>query len=1223
MTAKFGVRRRMPRRAVRAAAIALLAVALSGQLLTATATAATPTPPPVADAAPWTTPAPTVAPPTTAVPTSAPSTKVPSTKAPGKQAPKKLSTKTTAACGGALSWYAVTSCVTIDENEKHTYTLPATVAHDRILLRLTATGEARIDGRLTGPDGSECLVGADYEPVECDVAVAGAYTLTVESTYLSGAYELSVASVRSSSCTQLDVADLSAESPGRAGDLPGDVVADCYQFSAVSGDVLQIGRGVWISAIYDASGNEVCKSRYDETSCTMSGPGPYRVFVLMTSSGGTSYTLRLARLTGDTGCPTLAVAPFGAPGNAVATGDLPSNATGCRSVGLSAGPHSLRLYPGAVFGSYVRAAVYDEAGQRICDDPQQICTVPVAGTHTIVLTNTGSAIDYKLSVIDLGDSRGCASEVGTSWDLPLLEKTRSSVVQLDCQPIQARAGDRILVRSPSRVYGDIASTMVVDGHGAATCPTVLEVDGCVVDGIGPFRVLSAIDQSAEPNEYQLEIGRLSNPIGCSPVVLSKFGSPAPTSPDGSRCRQLTVDTPGTYVVDPVGSLEVLGLFGEDGLRVCEQGTRCELKAAGKYNLVASTAQPVAIFPLTSTNGCVTQGTDTSKAVSGTALPAGQYDCLTLASAVGAAVIITEPAAPTQTNGFVLDALGNQICYWDSQGAWPCKLTGTGPFRAIFGDNPYTNAAPYRLTIARIDSAGCQILPQGDFTIPGGVTAALSPDRFTACYTIPAGSHSAGEVVQLARTGATGQAKLKVVDSEGVTPCHIDATSGSFDGCVFTAGKSYTVFLTGDATTAGFRLTRRDVSSAAKGCAAITSTTIGATAASGTLPDNSTLRCYRVIGVAADRFLINTRDAHGSVRALAYGATGQTVCGTAREGRCDATGSAAYQVVVYNDATLGVPGAYTLEAPRIVKDGVPAAECVRASSAYGVGPLTGDLTTAKNTACVVFPLGRYESMQGYVVNQVANGPLPYLVTSWGGFPMCQDYGSGDGAFQCNNMTDATQTQMLLVSLPEQQQISTLKYRLSTTCAQPLCGGAVFGVTSVTPTTGVVGTTVSVTLKGTALHPRDVVRLTVAGKPAITGTMRSVSADRTTSIYAFNLAGAALGVRDVSVTSFAGASVTLAKAFTVLGAAPKATKAPALSGTPQVNHTMTVSTGTWSPTCTSYTYQWYSGGVAVAGATKSTLALTSARASRSLYAAVTCARTGYASGRAVSNSVTVRA
>jgi hypothetical protein len=136
------------------------------------------------------------------------------------------------------------------------------------------------------------------------------------------------------------------------------------------------------------------------------------------------------------------------------------------------------------------------------------------------------------------------------------------------------------------------------------------------------------------------------------------------------------------------------------------------------------------------------------------------------------------------------------------------------------------------------------------------------------------------------------------------------------------------------------------------------------------------------------------------------------------------------------------------------------------------------------------------------------------------------------------------------------------------------------------------------------------------------MRSVTADRTTSVYAFNLAGAALGVRDVVVDSFAGSSVTLAKAFTVLGAAPKATKAPVLYQTPQVNHTVAVTAGTWSPTCTSYGYQWYSGGVAIAGATKTTLLLKAATANKSLYAAVTCARTGYVSGRAVSNTVTVR-
>jgi hypothetical protein len=98
----------------------------------------------------------------------------------------------------------------------------------------------------------------------------------------------------------------------------------------------------------------------------------------------------------------------------------------------------------------------------------------------------------------------------------------------------------------------------------------------------------------------------------------------------------------------------------------------------------------------------------------------------------------------------------------------------------------------------------------------------------------------------------------------------------------------------------------------------------------------------------------------------------------------------------------------------------------------------------------------------------------------------------------------------------------------------------------------------------------------------------------------------------VDSFAGSSVTLAGVFKVLGLAPKPAKAPAPSGTPQVNHAMTVSKGTWSPTCTSYGFQSYSGGVAVAGATKVCLLLTSARAKESLYAAVTCARTEYVSG-----------
>lgn len=65
-------------------------------------------------------------------------------------------------------------------------------------------------------------------------------------------------------------------------------------------------------------------------------------------------------------------------------------------------------------------------------------------------------------------------------------------------------------------------------------------------------------------------------------------------------------------------------------------------------------------------------------------------------------------------------------------------------------------------------------------------------------------------------------------------------------------------------------------------------------------------------------------------------------------------------------------------------------------------------------------------------------------------------------------------------------------------------------------------------------------------------------------------------------------------TTAGTVPAYTALPAITGTATVGQTLTLSNGTWtgSPTPT-YTYQWFAGGVAIAGAVNNTFVLTSAQ------------------------------
>ncbi|MFE4311029.1 hypothetical protein ACFRR6_33830 [Streptomyces sp. NPDC056891] len=82
--------------------------------------------------------------------------------------------------------------------------------------------------------------------------------------------------------------------------------------------------------------------------------------------------------------------------------------------------------------------------------------------------------------------------------------------------------------------------------------------------------------------------------------------------------------------------------------------------------------------------------------------------------------------------------------------------------------------------------------------------------------------------------------------------------------------------------------------------------------------------------------------------------------------------------------------------------------------------------------------------------------------------------------------------------------------------------------------------------------------------------------------------------------------------VKGAAPKATKAPALTGTVKVGRTLTLNRGTWTPAPTSYAYQWYANGRAISGATRATFTLTKAQRGTRITVRVTAHRTGHISG-----------
>jgi hypothetical protein len=90
----------------------------------------------------------------------------------------------------------------------------------------------------------------------------------------------------------------------------------------------------------------------------------------------------------------------------------------------------------------------------------------------------------------------------------------------------------------------------------------------------------------------------------------------------------------------------------------------------------------------------------------------------------------------------------------------------------------------------------------------------------------------------------------------------------------------------------------------------------------------------------------------------------------------------------------------------------------------------------------------------------------------------------------------------------------------------------------------------------------------------------------------------------------------------GIAPKATKAPKITGTVRAGRTVRASVGAWSPKAGAYRYEWRLNGKVIKGAAAAQLKVKKSWAGKRLTVVVTAKRAGHLDGRATSASVKIK-
>ncbi|MBM7441510.1 hypothetical protein [Streptomyces sp. HB132] len=914
-------------------------------------------------------------------------------------------------------------------------------------------------------------------------------------------------------------------------------------------------------------------------------------------------------------CTPLPLSAFGEVAPAEGTVQVPGEGAVCFTVDVEQpGLHRLIVSGAGTENTY--PSVFDGETEVDCYDPRWgagWCDLGHEGAYTLKLYNNWPDPSRPtVALTPLRTDEGCSPETGTAWDSAPLTGSAAGPTAIQCQPFAAKPGERITSTIRTTVSGGSGS-WITDGTGAHICPRFNEddSDGCVLPGDGPYRVLSQVSDAERgyPAEYTLKIRRLSEPAGCASVPLNTYGSAPTAAGSATGCKTFQAPAAGRYDVYGVGSSSrtTLAVYDREGKTVCTTWSGCSLPAAGAYTVL--TDDSTLIIDRSSADGCVPAepGLYTSAFTA-----VGEIDCLALPFPAGARMAVLKPLSGSSPRADVIavDADGVQRCEGSDLSGGTCELTGKAPFRLLVStDSEEKPTGDYTFALHRTDAAsGCPAVPAGDFSADSP-TARFSTGEgvFSRCLSIPADDHSARENLQLQATpGTTSTAQFSVLDADGKQVCSIYSSLSTWTTCALAPGVAHTVLVTGRDTAAEYTLTRRDVTSTAKGCTANPAAEVGGPSTGGTMGAPGALVCRQVTTAdAKDTLHLDVRDALGTANVVAYGADGEALCN--KNQACAVTGSTRYQVLVTVRTGLKAAPSYRFDALRVATATGPADECVKVPNvSYGYGPVTGTLDEQHSAVCAALPTAyndrfdmKISDTAGATTTAVPalydasldNGCMRYIPSGYECY-VNEPYGSDDTS------------SILVLSLPE--TASQTSYSAEAVCKSIRCGPEKVTVGAVTPATGATGSKVTLQVTGTALHEDDTVRIYRSGK-TVEATTTSVSADRRTLTAVLDLTGAAVDTWSLSVVTH-NAWEYGKGSFTVTAAPLANLTAPAISGTGKVGATLTAGTGTWSGGPSSYTYQWNADGKPVTGATASSYVLPASLLGKKVTVTVNARRSG---------------
>ncbi|MFF3840084.1 hypothetical protein [Streptomyces sp. NPDC001930] len=970
----------------------------------------------------------------------------------------------------------------------------------------------------------------------------------------------------------------------------------CQNFAGLPGERITLdtkaGSGGASSWITDGTGNQICpKFNQDgSTGCVLPGQGPYRV---LTRVGGSApvypvtYTQRIRRLSDPAGCASLAVHDFGSvpttsPGTACATFTPTATA-----------PHDVYAVKGS---SAQRLTVYGTDGGTACEAWAEVCRL-TAGTRYTVVT------EDPVLILDRSSGAGCTTAtIGGNTNA-----TFDVVGEVDCLSLPLPDGARL---AASRSYGGATpypEVTVVDARGEKICASdALEAGACELTGPGPHRALvtmygTLIGSPAMTGAYHLAFHRTDAENACPVLPAGDFTADSPRAVvtigggDFAQCLSIPADdhTGGEFIrFGPSHWSGSLSVFDANGERVCFMTsggwTSCALTPGLSHTVLLSdsywgTTRTVSRHDLTATaRGCVTTpATAVGGPSSGGAMPADDtFLCLRVTTADARDTLhLGVRDAQGRALFSAYDANGEVVCGFHAKG---CAATGSAAYQVLISKD-WSSAPTYRFDALRIGTATgpapeCVKVPNVSYGF-GPLVGTLSEQRTAICAVLPTAE---GDDFDLAFTPAGSF-------EQSPTP-RLYSESGSVNVCrgwATTEGENYRCSVPGSSSPRVSRPSTLVIGLPAQPAQA--STAVRATA------------------TCTDAYCGVEKPAIGTVGPAAGGAGKITVT---------LTGTALHE----NDqvAVLGTDGTWRRSTTVSVAPDRRSLTAALDLTGVGLGARSLSVFThngweyAKGTFTVVAPL-RSTAAPGITGTAVVGGKVTAQAGAWSPAAESYAYQWRAGGVAIAGATASTYT------IPAALQGKQLS--LAVTARKT-------GHPVVTAVSGYL------VVKGLAPKPTKVPYMSGATRvgnkvSAVVGTWAPAP---TSYAYQWRANGVAIAGatgssyippasvvgKKLSVTVTAHRTGHMSGAYTTIGYAvaygyaPKATKAPALTGTVKVGRTLTLNRGAWTPAPTSYAYQWYANGRAISGATRATFTLTKAQRGTRITVRVTAHRTGHTSG-----------